>query len=1040
MPRKTEVFGVTVEGDISGLKQAMNEATRLFNSTERSIKNIDKALKLDPSNLDLLRKKQELYTKAIQDGEKALEELLKDQRDITENENFKQGYTDLTERYAELQLKITQVSDKLKNLKSEIKNMPTPQEMKFIEGFQELGNTLDVIGRKTSELSRAFQVLLTASFDSAVQYENQIAGIRKIVSDLSDNTIRDLKDIAVETGTAFEEIAEYATFSGALGLAENQIAGFTKTMIDLNTATGGAFAGEEGAKGLVVFLNNLGIGVEQASNFGSAISEIGDAMADVGDETLQMAISLAGLSTISKVNQYDLIGLAGVMKNLGLRTATSSSALTRSFMAIEQAVATGSSQLDVFAKTANMTSDEFVSAWGRNATDAFLRFVDGIKSTAFEDINNAVINQSEILKDYAEVLGVTEEMFTKMWNEDSAKTLDKFIESMEEMEDTSENASIILKDLKLSGVRTAETLLKLSGQGDNVREAIKMANDAWQKNTALTDKANVMYETTAKKLEGVKEALKQAGSSMMDDVMPAINTSLDVVKKLAVGFSEMPPVARNTALAFASMGAAISPVSKGLSKFIDTLTKVKTANTATLLTANAMVGSITALATAFGTYAYISITNDEMYKLGQTTKQLRTEFDSTKISADQLYASQTALLPLGEEYAQKIKELSEALNDENLSEEKAGEIKQLISQYIYSLNDALGEEAFEFDEATGKITHHGDEVDDLTQKYQNLAFEIRKNSWLDAHKDSLKSSYEMLENAQDGLAEATKYYFEHLQKIPEEYVDLYQKYNGDIAKIKQEIGENTYNQMNLDQFFATIQGTYEEYKRKVQEFQQDMDNANQRINEYQMVSESTAETFDEVLLSMSTSIETLTGDLESDVEKLTTLKEQRELYASALTEEQSTNDELLRLMDEQISDLEQNIEKHGIILGKIQEEKNVSDSMIAKFESFANTESHKSLVIDVVYNIVNSPPPGAGGFSGPFGINSGGFGDLYNSVGRTLQNNKRANINSGGFMSGGVTLNANFTINNGSNITRSVVQGWASSMIDIINDELGGRI
>lgn len=56
MARKQEVFGVTVEGDISGLKSTMNEAVKVFNSTERSIKNINKALKLDPGNLDLIAK------------------------------------------------------------------------------------------------------------------------------------------------------------------------------------------------------------------------------------------------------------------------------------------------------------------------------------------------------------------------------------------------------------------------------------------------------------------------------------------------------------------------------------------------------------------------------------------------------------------------------------------------------------------------------------------------------------------------------------------------------------------------------------------------------------------------------------------------------------------------------------------------------------------------------------------------------------------------------------------------------------------------
>ena len=47
-----------------------------------------------------------------------------------------------------------------------------------------------------------------------------------------------------------------------------------------------------------------------------------------------------------------------------------------------------------------------------------------------------------------------------------------------------------------------------------------------------------------------------------------------------------------------------------------------------------------------------------------------------------------------------------------------------------------------------------------------------------------------------------------------------------------------------------------------------------------------------------------------------------------------------------------------------------------------------------------------------------------------------------GYASGGmgVTLNASFTINNGANIGKNTVQGWAREMVDIINIELGRRI
>lgn len=72
-------------------------------------------------------------------------------------------------------------------------------------------------------------------------------------------------------------------------------------------------------------------------------------------------------------------------------------------------------------------------------------------------------------------------------------------------------------------------------------------------------------------------------------------------------------------------------------------------------------------------------------------------------------------------------------------------------------------------------------------------------------------------------------------------------------------------------------------------------------------------------------------------------------------------------------------------------------------------------------------PNNMGGRSGGFGTSSGGYGELA------------SRFNSGGY-SGGVMLTANFTVNNANNITNSTMRMWASTMADMINDELGGRI
>lgn len=49
-------------------------------------------------------------------------------------------------------------------------------------------------------------------------------------------------------------------------------------------------------------------------------------------------------------------------------------------------------------------------------------------------------------------------------------------------------------------------------------------------------------------------------------------------------------------------------------------------------------------------------------------------------------------------------------------------------------------------------------------------------------------------------------------------------------------------------------------------------------------------------------------------------------------------------------------------------------------------------------------------------------------------------LNSGGFLSSGISVNANFTINNGNNINRSTVQQWGYELADAINLALGQQI
>ena len=71
------IKGITIElnGDATGLDKALKGLDKQLNQTESSLKDVNRLLKLDPGNTELLRQKQELLQGAIKDTKERLDAL-----------------------------------------------------------------------------------------------------------------------------------------------------------------------------------------------------------------------------------------------------------------------------------------------------------------------------------------------------------------------------------------------------------------------------------------------------------------------------------------------------------------------------------------------------------------------------------------------------------------------------------------------------------------------------------------------------------------------------------------------------------------------------------------------------------------------------------------------------------------------------------------------------------------------------------------------------------------------------------------------------
>ena len=115
----SNIKGITVEigGDTTGLSKALKEMNTDINSTQKELKEVEKLLKLDPSNTELLAQKQKLLATQIENTKNKVS-VLKDAQKQADNE-IKNG-TEVSEaQYRKLQREIANAEIQTKSLEEQ---------------------------------------------------------------------------------------------------------------------------------------------------------------------------------------------------------------------------------------------------------------------------------------------------------------------------------------------------------------------------------------------------------------------------------------------------------------------------------------------------------------------------------------------------------------------------------------------------------------------------------------------------------------------------------------------------------------------------------------------------------------------------------------------------------------------------------------------------------------------------------------------------------------------------------------------------------
>lgn len=217
----SRVKGIVVEigGDTTGLDKALKDTNKQINTTQTSLKDVERLLKLDPKNTTLLAQKQRLLTKAVSDTGDKLKVLQQAEKQV--QEQFKKGEVS-QDQYEALQREIESTKLKLNKLEGEADDVASA-----IKGINEkpVKDVADAADKAEDALEDAGKQ--ASNFGDMLKAELSADGLEAIADTLKDvaeeskeyrKVMASLEVSSKDAGYSAEETAEtYKKLYGVLG-------------------------------------------------------------------------------------------------------------------------------------------------------------------------------------------------------------------------------------------------------------------------------------------------------------------------------------------------------------------------------------------------------------------------------------------------------------------------------------------------------------------------------------------------------------------------------------------------------------------------------------------------------------------------------------------------------------------------------------------------------------------------------------------------------------------------------------------------------
>ena len=499
--------------------------------------------------------------------------------------------------------------------------------------------TGDIILGGLKKLGKEIINIGKATIESGIQFESAFAGVEKTVDATAtelEGLRSEIREMALDIPATANAIAGVAEAAGQLGIQNANIMGFTETMVGLGEATD--VSAQRAATSLAQFANVTGMLQTDFDRLGSSIVDLGNNFATTESSIIAMGQRLAGAGSQVGMSEASIMGFSAALASVGIEAEMGGSAFSKMMNMIDKSAAHGADAVKKFSDIANMSGAEFV----------------------------------------------------KLWEEDAAGALVKFIEGLGDVEAAGGNLNLVLEDLGIEEVRMSDALRRAAGASDLFAKAVTDSNKAWEENIALQTEVEKRYATTESQIQIAKNALNEMGITISRELLPEI-------AELAQSFTEFVTDNKDDLVAF---GKGVTDVftfivdnaeaaATGIGGVAAAITAAKLGLALSAGPVGIAIAGITALV---GIYNHFS---DKAKDAVKAQEAFRQELINSGDAFAELQAKTSQAdnnLKIGDDVIKSYRELKTAINDSTLSaEEKTAKQEELAvaEQALIDLSDGL---------------------------------------------------------------------------------------------------------------------------------------------------------------------------------------------------------------------------------------------------------------------------------------------------------------------------------------------------------------